>query len=1024
MIFCNISFGQSIKLPNNVQSPTSASLGKYGDVPVSLYSGTPNINIPITEMEALGVKLDVSLSYDASGVRVSDMGGWVGQNWSLNAGGVITRSINRYPDEINKPADETYQTKGYFYPESYSRLAQSNWTAWNVLEQIYLSNYGVGAGSTNGIALESQPDIFTFNFMGMTGKFFMGEDGQWKVASDNNLKVKILEADFIYPLGEQFITTGTLRQPKVIGKIEITDDAGITYTFGGNTTSVEYTKNFFAQNRAWWDASAWYLTKVSNSNNKTLFTLDYIRDIKYAASFYTYQSKNTFSGVFYMSGGTLNCSPPSTGSGTTGGGTLAIGGSLISAVYLSTITSLNQQKLTFTSTNNPYYVNYESDAFNIHDVSEYCFNLYTNNAQQVPANAYYYLGTVVGTASMRAMIKNLSCKTLTKIAGSNLDVEFHYNDGYYDGYHDDRIKLNDITFSNIKKYAFEYDRFDQLPKLLSTAYDHLGYYKGTPYASVGLANADTHYNQRLTDADKVKIGTLTKIIYPTKGYTMFEYESHKYSQYVADDKQSLISLTDIIGGVRIKKITNNDGSGNLNVKEYKYVKDYNLNHATTVGTGILSNKPKYHWPNWKIQHPYSGAYFIQSHFSTNPIIPLGNFFGSPIEYSEVVEINGDQSYTIYKYTSNLDFKDEVYYTTLNPDPSPYEKYNDRSLLRGKLKEVKHYNSSDLLVSKTVNTYSVNDPSITKYVRGTNIDGCACPNSEGNGAYFGNTYLIYYFDNSLISEHKYTYTTTGFVETDEIVNNVFEYYPSSNAFGDVLLQSTNKLTYLDIGGTNTEYVEKKYFYPYEMPSTVNTDLMTKRIIQPLQTQVLKNNEVLSTNKVEYAYVPTYGQSGSPTLGPYKYYSSKAAGVLEEKTIIDYYDSHGNVFLFHNNFGISTNLVYAYYGKSLVAKIEGLSSNINLAQSESCRNQITTSLGANFVNWSTNHAAILSSLQALRNNNTSNLISTYTYKPFNNIYTATDPKGYMTYFYYDTLFRLVSIKDAATNTLEEYKYNYKP
>ena len=54
---------------------------------------------------------------------------------------------------------------------------------------------------TNSYAnMDLEPDIFNFNFMGMTGSFFLGQDGEWKVQSDNaNLKITIQESDFIKP---------------------------------------------------------------------------------------------------------------------------------------------------------------------------------------------------------------------------------------------------------------------------------------------------------------------------------------------------------------------------------------------------------------------------------------------------------------------------------------------------------------------------------------------------------------------------------------------------------------------------------------------------------------------------------------------------------------------------------------------------------------------------------------------------------------------------------------------------------
>jgi len=53
--------GQSIEVPKNIQSPNAASLGRYGDLPVSLFTGSPIISIPLHSMNERGVQLNIFL---------------------------------------------------------------------------------------------------------------------------------------------------------------------------------------------------------------------------------------------------------------------------------------------------------------------------------------------------------------------------------------------------------------------------------------------------------------------------------------------------------------------------------------------------------------------------------------------------------------------------------------------------------------------------------------------------------------------------------------------------------------------------------------------------------------------------------------------------------------------------------------------------------------------------------------------------------------------------------------------------
>ncbi len=77
----------------NLQSPNTASLGMYGEVPVSYFTGIPNIEIPLYTLKENGIEVPVTMRYHASGVRPDMHPGWVGMGWALDAGGVITVTI-------------------------------------------------------------------------------------------------------------------------------------------------------------------------------------------------------------------------------------------------------------------------------------------------------------------------------------------------------------------------------------------------------------------------------------------------------------------------------------------------------------------------------------------------------------------------------------------------------------------------------------------------------------------------------------------------------------------------------------------------------------------------------------------------------------------------------------------------------------------------------------------------------------------------------------------------------------------
>ena len=102
------------KTPNprafvDVQSPSATSLGKYGEEDVSNFTGNPHISIPLYTLNVRDVKMPITLDYDAAGVMPNSLPSYAGQNWTLNVGGVITRTVKGRYDEWIYPKTRTNQ---------------------------------------------------------------------------------------------------------------------------------------------------------------------------------------------------------------------------------------------------------------------------------------------------------------------------------------------------------------------------------------------------------------------------------------------------------------------------------------------------------------------------------------------------------------------------------------------------------------------------------------------------------------------------------------------------------------------------------------------------------------------------------------------------------------------------------------------------------------------------------------------------------------------------------------------------
>ena len=151
-------------------SPTAYELGKYGQIPVGLFTGTPNVNIPLYNYSAGKLSLPLSLSYNSNGIKVDQLSSNVGLGWSLNAGGVITRIIKDEPDEESNIIcpDMEIREEGI-----YSLMA--------------LKFYGLGIQD----GADTEADLFLFNFNGYSGKFVYDNDKKIVLIPHQNVLVHI-----------------------------------------------------------------------------------------------------------------------------------------------------------------------------------------------------------------------------------------------------------------------------------------------------------------------------------------------------------------------------------------------------------------------------------------------------------------------------------------------------------------------------------------------------------------------------------------------------------------------------------------------------------------------------------------------------------------------------------------------------------------------------------------------------------------------------------------------------------------
>jgi len=157
-------------------SPEAAALAKYADIPVSLYSGTPSISVPLYDVKERSLTLPISLSYHASGNKVETIAPRTGLGWTLCAGGAVTRSVRGLPDE---------HVKGFLqFAKQYNDIG-------TVLDLKPNEKYLVYGELADGCR-DGEPDVFYYNFLGYSGQFMFDWDGQLKILSGGSILIEPL----------------------------------------------------------------------------------------------------------------------------------------------------------------------------------------------------------------------------------------------------------------------------------------------------------------------------------------------------------------------------------------------------------------------------------------------------------------------------------------------------------------------------------------------------------------------------------------------------------------------------------------------------------------------------------------------------------------------------------------------------------------------------------------------------------------------------------------------------------------
>lgn len=548
------SFAQSDIFKNvTISSPNAAGLGKYGDIPVNYHTGIPQINIPVYTIQDGPLQLPISLSYHAGGLKVMEQASWVGAGWSLNAGGIITRSVMGAPDDRGFANSNTL--KGHFSDYGYNNYLFVSSVQGNG-PPLTSDNKAADDVAIQNATKDGEPDLFFFNFNGYTGKFYFRDDRTPVLVPEADFKIEpILVSGSVYIKG--FVITTTDGTKYYFGKNTLSD---------GNIDAYEVTNPYTVDNGLTSGSaiSSWYLNKIESADSQ--FTIRLI----YQQEQYSYYTINTFP----IEGNTI-----AAGASTRGFGLVK---NYINGVRLSQVAFSNG------------VVNFVPGAVRT-DLGDY---IHTTISDSVNTDA-----------------KSLGAIQITNNRGFCKYFKLFYNyflddstslvsdiNSYSISSDKKRLRLDSMqeqTCDSSQKfppYRFSYNGPsgdpDFAPRQLSFGQDHWGYYN-RKYNNTGLIPAYSINDftfiagaDRESSWPEMSYGSLKKITYPTGGSTRFVFEPNDVwlnFNYYTETSRSTASIGPGVGQSGTQTVTLT-----TNTNPYKLSLDFHTNTSAGSTSGSAS----------------------------------------------------------------------------------------------------------------------------------------------------------------------------------------------------------------------------------------------------------------------------------------------------------------------------------------------------------------------------------------------------------------------------------------------------
>jgi RHS repeat-associated protein len=942
-------------LPNfSPLSPSAAGIQKFGDFQVNMATGTIDNSILIHTVSDGGLAIPIYLRSNTGGHRMDDFASWVGWGMSLDLGATMNRSIRALADD--KPTSGNYLSN----PVIARNLCDSG------------TDYSFVNNVQNNTA-DLEPDLFSYSTNQVGGKFMLRPNSS---------------ESFLIPYQAVQITRTTETNGE-IKSLKVVNPDGTAYVFGKASTGEganEY-QSIISESTGEVTSNGtvtWHLAQIQSPNTNDKISCfyqeggDFIQTNQSWSASLTFDQSNTPTTYFIQPQPNRQ----------------------IRKVVQKNIKKIafTNGKIEFEQSINPR--NDQSDSYSLDKIKVYGVENGDTVLQKSIVFRYSYFKD-----------------RLNQDARLKLDKVVFYN----------ATNTDSLVYGfeyTTNSFSYSYPSGNVQPNDDWKKQDYFGFYNGKSnghlfdIATYSGATFQSGAADRSTDETLMKEGVLSKITYPTGGFSLFEYEANRYKNTATN--------TAVMGaGLRIKTIKNYTSVGNrATIKRYEYSSD--------DGAGVGKLNVSWSFPtsaNVGQNSFVNGTFIYQTHYlGTNGLAEMSTHDGTQVFYTtvnEFVDSTGQANgYSAYEFSHEAD----IIVNTPNMlirDIEPWK--------RGLLLSRKSYNSSNVLLESVINQYAelkkdttTNEGKVYK-INEANGACATCTSGMPYGFIIPNGRMA--FPNNPMGtpcdKPMYVYlkaqSKTGQMKLIQSISILDSVSSTTNYhYNDYLMNDT---TITSDSYTN-HFKQSMSIYPTHASYDFDAEVleMRNRNMIGIPLESIEKEDLNGTINTLFKQKTVYERvSGSNTRGftqnllPKEIFVAPTGGTLEKRVEYTVYDSDGNPTEYKVD-GIPTALVWGYGGSLLLGQIQNATiSAVNAALS-------TTGVSTGAYSLTNLSTIQLDNLKAFRKLLPNSLVTWYTYRPHIGMSSSIAPNGLRSSIEYDAFTRLANTKDHDDNKLTEYSYYY--